>query len=348
MKEIPSAFTSYTKERRLLEPVPLCKTDGKLNPDAVGWATSPLIQCNLKGDWLRKKKWNYWAITSPDALFSLTLSNVDYMGLAFIYFLDFHTLEFTEQTVMAPFGAGCLLGETVDEPVHFEHKKMQLTMQPGGDQIYLKAASPAFGGKKLSAEFLVTNPKGHETLNVVIPWSEDRFQFTSKQNSLPAEGKVYLGERVVDFPRGASYACLDFGRGKWKYKSFWNWAGGSGKQGGHLVGLNFGGGWTDQTGMTENALTVDGKILKIGDDLEFKYDSTHFIQPWTIRTKSSDLVDLTFTPFYERIAKSNVWVIRSEVHQMIGRFSGSLNLGEGKTLPISDLIGWAEDHHALW
>jgi hypothetical protein len=100
--------------------------------------------------------------------------------------------------------------------------------------------------------------------------------------------------------------------------------------------------------MTENALTVDGKILKIGDDLEFIYDPTQFIQPWRIRTKSSALVDLTFTPFYERIAKSNAWVIRSEVHQMIGRFSGSLNLGEGKTLPISDMIGWAEDHHALW
>jgi hypothetical protein len=183
---------------------------------------------------------------------------------------------------------------------------------------------------------------------VVIPWSEDRYQFTSKQNCLPAKGFVKLDDREIEFKENESYACLDFGRGKWKYQGFWNWAGGSAMQNGHMIGLNLGGGWTDGTGMTENGITLDGKVLKIGDDMMFSYDPAQFMKPWKIKTKSSNLVDLTFTPFYERVAKSNVVVIRSEVHQMIGKFSGTLNFKDGKTIHISEMIGWAEDHHALW
>ena len=38
----------------------------------------------------------------------------------------------------------------------------------------------------------------------------------------------------------------------------------------------------------------------------------------------------------------------SEVHQMFGRYQGTLVTDEGETIQIRDLIGFAEEHHARW
>ena len=85
-------------EKEILEPVDLCTSTGELNSDSIGWSRKELFNCNLSGRWLRKKKWNYWCTTSDDCLFSVTISNLDYAGMAFIYFLDFKTQKFIEKT----------------------------------------------------------------------------------------------------------------------------------------------------------------------------------------------------------------------------------------------------------
>src|SRR6185436_3904336 len=129
-------------------------------------------------------------------------------------------------------------------------------------------------------------------LNVVIPFSERRFQFTSKQNTLPAEGEVRVPGRAFSFsPHNQSFACLDYGRGLWPYRTTWNWASASGVQDGRTIGLQLGGRWTDGTGMTENALCLDGRLHKIGDDVQFAYDTRDFMKPWTL---SSPRVALRF------------------------------------------------------
>jgi hypothetical protein len=165
---------------------------------------------------------------------------------------------------------------------------------------------------------------------------------------MPAGGEVQALGRTLPFDRHESFACLDFGRGLWPYSSFWNWAGGSGRTAGRTIGLNLGAGWTDGTGSTENGLCVDGRLTKIGEDLKFEYDPRDFMKPWTIRTRESDHADLVFRPFYERVARSNLLVIRSEVHQCIGRFSGTVRTEEGERLEVRDLVGWAEEHRARW
>ncbi|MCA9962317.1 MAG: DUF2804 family protein, partial [Anaerolineales bacterium] len=39
---------------------------------------------------------------------------------------------------------------------------------------------------------------------------------------------------------------------------------------------------------------------------------------------------------------------RSEVHQMFGYYNGRVTTTEGVVLSVHDLLGWAEDHVALW
>lgn len=92
---------------------------------------------------------------------------------------------------------------------------------------------------------------------------------------------------------------------------------------------------------------VDGRLHKLSADLSWQYDKTNFMRPWRISDPAGRL-DLTFTPFLERVAASNVGLVRSEVHQMFGRYNGQFTTGEGEVVLFHDLVGWAEDHVAIW
>jgi hypothetical protein len=332
-------------ERELTNPVDLCTEGGTLNPNAVGWSRRPLHTCNLRGRHLRKKRWNYWCITTQDFLFSATISDIDYLGLAFVYFLDFKTGYFHEQTVSTLLGRGFNLPPTAEGDVEFSSPKLKARFLGNAQGVKIEVDIPDFGGKPLKARVDVSRPQGHETLNVVIPWSRRKFQFTSKQNTLPTTGSVQIGDTVYDAQGG--FACLDLGRGIWPYSSFWNWAGASGVSGGHTIGLNFGAGWTDGTGMNENGICIDGVLTKIHQDVAFVYDSKNLMAPWKLQTEDGQ-VDITFVPFFQRTAKTDVWVLRSEVHQMIGRFSGTVTNDKGQKYAFQDIVGWAEEHFARW
>jgi hypothetical protein len=336
-------------EPELTSEVDLCDSRGNLNPSAVGWSRHPFHNCNLKGHWPRKKRWNYWAITNPTHLFSVTLSNIDYMGLPFLYVLDFETKAFAEKTLLIPFGAGCHLPPQVEGDIDYTNPKMPIRMTHVKGGIQMECSCPDLGGKPFKASLFVHQPSGHETLNVVIPWSARQFQFTSKQNTLPTEGTMTWGDATIRFDTVDSFACLDLGRGIWPFESFWNWSSFSTRLAdGRTVGVNLGAGWTDGTGMNENALCIAGKLTKLSEDVAFEYDTANFMAPWRLHTTATNRVDLIFEPFFERHAKTDALVISSEVHQMLGRFNGTLDTGEGEPIQISDAIGWAEDHHARW
>ena len=336
------------QEKELTQPVDLCLPNGRLNPMAVGWSRQPLQNCRLYGHPLRKKRWNYWCITSPTHLFSVTLSNVDYAGLPFVYFLDFETGEFIEKTIITPLGKDIVLGDKVSDDASYVGKGCRISMRSGIGGVRRQVEITDFGGKKLQAEFQIAEPENHESLNVVVPWSEKLFQFTAKNNTLPTEGKVVLDENQIGFDLQNSFATLDFGRGVWPYQGFWNWASFSTRLSDErTLGVNFGAGWTDNTGSTENALCMDGRLIKLSEDVIFTYSTQNFKAPWKIQTAETKRVDLTFTPFFERIAKTDMAIIRSEVHQMIGHFDGTISEG-GEVVQVSQAVGWAEDHHARW
>lgn len=191
------------EETELTEAVPLCDARGRLLPASVGWSRHPLHTCNLSGHWPRKKRWNYWCVTGDRFLFSVTLASVDYMGLAFAYFLEYETNRFIENAVTVPLARGCVLPDTVRTDVSYESKAMSLSFAEEPECTRIRVDSPAFGGATLAAELRVECPADHETLNVVIPWSEHRFHFTSKQNCLPATGTVSIGDQPFVFSPAA-------------------------------------------------------------------------------------------------------------------------------------------------
>ena len=91
-------------EKEILVPTLLCDDKGNLNPKAIGFARRPIIESNLKGHYMRKKKWNYWCIFGDEVLFSVTISHLDYAAVCFVYFLNYETQRFVERTVTIPLG----------------------------------------------------------------------------------------------------------------------------------------------------------------------------------------------------------------------------------------------------
>ncbi len=332
----------------IISPVFLCNADGHLNSAAAGWSRFPLYTSNLKGHFLRKKKWNYWCITSSKCLYSVTISNVDYVGLVFVYYMDFETGEYGEDTLVIPFAKGIKMGEKMNDTAEYSSAKAKVKFTYNVNSILLSVAWKNLKGKSLESEITITVPQNHETLNVVVPWSKSRFQYTSKQHCLPASGYIKIGGTQLLLNADDTFACQDFGRGIWPYAIKWNWGAFSTRVNGHTVGFNSGDKWTDGTGITENSVCIDGKLHKITAQLRWQYNNQNFMQPWQIKGSCSTVeVNLLFTPFYERSAYTNLLLLKSEVHQCFGKYSGTIKVNS-KEFSIENVIGWAEEHDAKW
>jgi len=133
----------------------------------------------------------------------------------------------------------------------------------------------------------------------------------------------------------------------WSYSSFWNWASASGfLADGRTIGLNLGTGFGDTSKATENCLILDGQIHKLGA-VKFSYDAHNYASPWKF-TDPEGRLQLDFIPFKERLARTNLLLVFSEVHQMFGRYSGWIETDDGDKIEIKNLIGFAEEHHARW
>lgn len=81
--------------------------------------------------------------------------------------------------------------------------------------------------------------------------------------------------------------------------------------------------------------------------MHFDYDPADFMRPWRM-TSPDGRLELEFLPFYDRTARTNLLLIASEVHQMFGHSRGRVVADDGEVIPVSDLIGFAEEHHARW
>lgn len=335
-------------ERELTAPVRLCGPDGRFDPAAHGWSRHPLHTCNVGEPLERKKKWNYWAVTSEDFFFSATIADMERLQMGGAYFYDRRTHRHLEKAVTRAPGT-IVIPETVAGDMVIEHPDMRVALTDERAGTRIRVESDHFGGKHLGADILVQRPPGHETLNVVIPWSDVQTQFTSKQNTLPAAGYVRFGEERWEFAPPSSFGCLDYGRGVWPLHTTWNWGAASGVQGGRTVGLNLGGQWTDGTGYTENGLCIDGRLTKISEDLVINYDRSAWMKPWRVRTAVTGRVDLVFTPEFERHSTSgrrDGWF--TEGHQMFGCYSGRVWPDDGEEIEVRDLFGWLEEHEARW
>lgn len=323
----------------LTDSVDLCDVRGRLNPAAVGWSRRPLHRANLRGRG-RAKRWEYWAVTQGDSVFAITVSDLDYAALHAVYFLGTDGTE-VARSALVPLSRVRLPDRSGGAPIHVRTKDLDLDLVPGPGATRLRARAG-----DLRAEFRIDRPDDHEALGVVVPWSSRRFQYTVKENTLPATGEVAVSGESFAFDD--AYATLDHGRGKWPYAVTWNWGAGSGRVDGHVIGIQVGGAWTDGTGSTENALCVDGRIHYLPDDLRWEYDPGNWMAPWRIVDVTAGRADLTLTPRHVRSDRVNVGVLANDTHQAFGTWTGWMADDAGQRWVVDGIPGWAEEVRNRW
>src|SRR4051794_3888784 len=162
-----------TPEREITTPVDLCAPDGRLRPDARGWSRRPLHTCNLRGRFGRNKRWDYWGILAGDVLISSTFSNVDYLGIVDVWWADLATGRVGGRAATVPFPRGIRLPDRPGtEPLRYSSRRVTVEMLDDERGTELRASWEERDGTPGGLEALVELPPGHESLNVVIPWSD--------------------------------------------------------------------------------------------------------------------------------------------------------------------------------
>lgn len=340
-----------THERELIDPVDLCTPDGaRLDPDARGWSRRPLHRANLHGRHGRNKRWDYWAILAGDLVVSAVYADIDHFGLADVWWADLTTARHGGAAVLVPSEEVSLPERCGTEPLRLAHAELDLdiTDDHGGTHLVARWREP--DGATGTLDVVVDLPPGHESLNVVIPWDDEQFNFTSKHQARPAAGALTVGDRrwEIGGAAGDAWGVLDVGRGRWPATIRWNWGGGAGRSGDHQIGLQFGAKWTEGSGFTENGFLVDGKLTKIGRELTWDYSWDDPMAPWRITDPDGQL-DVTLTPRYDKHTKvGDDDGYGSETHQVFGTFAGSVRTDDGHTFTFDALQGFAEEARQRW
>ena len=343
-------------QTELTEPSTLLDTRGRLAQ--VGWSRQPLLDCNLEAarfyaitpfQRFRIKRWDYYAFFTPKRFFSATIADLGYAGNLFVYTLDFSSGKLHEEGLVIPLGQGILLPRnSTNGESHFEDKRLRLHFSHTAEGRRVEVNWPAFHeGRGIQADITLACPGDHESMTITIPIGEKRFYYNRKINCMPSQGFITYGGEREELTPDSTLGSLDWGRGVWEYRSYWNWASASGfLPDGRTIGLNMGSGFGDLSKADENCVVLNGRIHKLAG-VRFDYQSGDYKQPWRFRD-AEERLDLTFTPFTERVAVTNLGVIFSEVHQLFGRYSGWVVDDMGVKVEIRDLIGFAEEHKARW
>jgi len=254
-----------------------------------------------------------------------------------------------EEGLVIPFAKGVILPRNSQSgESRYDGKGVKLDFTVADSSRRIRVSWPAFDkGKGIEADITLEVPQGAESMNIVIPIGKRRFYYNRKINCLPARGSLRYGDLFLELDPASCLGSLDWGRGVWEYRSYWNWASASGYlPDGRTVGLNLGCGFGDLSNATENALILANRIHKL-DQVTFNYQSGDYLKPWRF-TDNQGRFDLTFTPFVDRTATTNLGIIYSQVHQLFGRYEGFAIADDGEKVLIHDLIGFAEEHHARW
>ena len=145
-------------QREITQAGPLLNERGSLTQ--VGWSRFPLLDCNLERaafyppplsalQALRLKRWDYYAVFTPQRFFSATIADLGYAGNLFVYTLDFATRELHEESVVIPFAQGITLPRNSTEgEAAFADARLRLSFQVNPAGRAIRVDWPDFDGGK--------------------------------------------------------------------------------------------------------------------------------------------------------------------------------------------------------
>ena len=330
--------------REITAPVALVDRRGRLDPASIGWTRRQLHDTDRIGrgwyGWGRNKRWEYWGVMTPTHVVALTIAALDFANVRQLWVLDRQTGEAVDRFEISPLGRGVDMAGTHGEgPNTSRGRRLTLRFDETKGGTRLRAQSD-----RVRVDLLARTLPGHEAMGIASPHSARLVDYTVKDVDRPVQG-VLTVDGVTSGVEG--FAVLDHARSRPPYRTDWNWGAAVGTAGGRRIGINLGGGGPRglRHGLSHTVLTVDGRVHKIPTALEWEFDPTDWMAPWRMRTAR---IELEFTPFHDRYARTNLLIIRSMTHQCFGTFTGRVQTDDGEWITVDGLEGWAEDVHNRW
>lgn len=341
-------------EQIKLTPGKLLNVYGGLNE--AGYAKSLVKEYqrhDIKANKLRIKEWDYYYIGNQEHGIALTIDDNSYMGLGSVSVLDFKNDFWHTNNVMTfmPKGKTNMPSTSEVGDCHFKSKNLEISFFNDGKKRRLLCKMKNFYKKyDFSCDVVLTDePK--ESMVIATPFNKKKhFYYNQKINCMRAEGYATVGGKKYVFSDDNSFAVLDWGRGVWTYKNTWYWSSLNSIVNGKKVGFNLGYGFGDTRNATENMIFYDGKAYKV-EQVTFHIPTDDegkekYLEEWKF-TSSDNKLNLTFKPVFDRYDNANALIIKSVQHQVFGKFSGTLKIGED-VIEIKNLMGFAEKVVNKW
>lgn len=329
---------------------PLLNLDGTLREP--GWSKSLVQEYNrndIKKRITRIKEWDYYSVISNKNNIGVcfTVSDLGYLELESVSFLDFNTATEHTQGSMAPFPLGKLHmpsnSSSGDVKIANKHLGVEFVLKE--NKRIIRCDFPEFdGGKGLKANIVLENPP-EDTMVIATPFKTDKkaFYYNQKINCMRASGKVKYGDKLYILDPKTDFGGLDWGRGVWTYDNIWYWGSGSGEVDGHRFGFNIGYGFGDTKAASENVIFYDGVAHKL-DDVKFNI-SDNYVDEWTF-TSSDGRFEMKFKPIIDRSDyTSAAGIIVTNQHQVFGRMSGKAVLDDSTVIRLNNFLCFAERVH---
>ncbi len=306
----------------------------------------------IKASKWRIKEWDYYYIGNSSYGIALTIDDNGYMDLCSVTLLDYENARYLEKMVVHPFSFGKrnLPSSSADGDTVYIDKKVTMKFLHEGESRHILCVFKKFGkkGEELKVDIALkeTCPK---SMVIATPFKKKgRFYYNQKINNLEAHGYVKLGDEYFDFSKDC-YGVLDWGRGVWTYSNTWYWSSLSTKIGEDTIGWNLGYGFGDTSKASENMLFVNDEAYKLGDvlfNIPKKKNKDDYLSPWTLTSSSLD-INLSFVPILDRHGGANILIMKSDQHQVFGKWNGYF-LINGKKIEIADKLGFAEKVSNRW
>lgn len=331
--------------------------DGQGNLTRAGYAKRPLPiydRKQVRGGLTRLKEWDYYYVGNDRFGVALTIADNSYMGLDSISFLSFEgkPWEVTRSPMSAfPLGRTGLPAASTEGVTASSGKKHAILFQVGDGQRNLTAHMDNFKDGRPIDVHIVLSDEPEESMVMCIPFEKKgHFYYNRKVNCMRAAGTARIGEEEYCFEPGGSFGVLDWGRGVWTYHNTWYWGSASGLVDGVDFGFNIGYGFGDTSAATENMLFYNGKahkLSKVDFGIPMRSGKEDYLKPWRF-TSDDGRFEMDFVPVLDRASRTDVKLIKSDQHQVFGRFTGTAVLDDGTRLQVRELMGFAEKVENKW
>jgi len=331
----------------------LLNNEGNLNEPGYAFSlVKEYSRRDIKASSFKIKEWDYYYFGDDKYGLALTIADNSYMAMASISILNYVNKK--NRTVSKikwfTFGSTKLPSSSKTGDVSLIGKDYEMRFFNDNGKRHLVCSMENYEGNKTFFCDVYLEEKNPNSMVICTPFNKNKhFYYNQKINLLKATGSYKLGDFSYTFGENA-LGVLDWGRGVWTYKNTWYWSSLNGNFNGHNIGFNLGYGFGDTSAASENMFFVDDKVYKLDDVIfDIPKDSNGkdlFMKTWSFTSSKGDIA-LSFEPIFDRASDTNALIIRSNQHQVFGRFSGTIKTEDGD-YTFENLIGFAEKVYNRW